>query len=293
MNVTEILIELQNNYDKINECNKIIKDGSYISFLRKVKNEFDGKKKLYLEKEKEEEGLKVNYENSNDEIKVERDKFLQYEKKLYLEANSDLKLISSLEKSIENSKLKIKELEDISLGNMEIEEGITKEKDALKNELVILKENFSSYKKESNEKISKAKDELKNAEILIKNLECKVPKEILDQFMDIKETKNVGIAKLQGGVCSACRMKVSTMTMDSIKRGVEIVLCDNCGRILYYEEPKQIEEIEDTKPKKTAKTTKTTKTTKTKATEGKKVKRAEIDEKDKKVTKVVKIIQNI
>lgn len=300
MNATEMLIELQNCYDKICECNKIIKDASYGSFLKKIKNEFDVKKKLYLEKEREEKGLKINYENSSDEIKTEREKFLKDEGRMYLEGNSDLKFISSLEKSLENSKLKIKELEDISLANMELEEKVTKEKDDLMNDLNKLKNNFDNYKKESNEKIDKAKDELNKAESLIKDMEGKIPKEILDQFMEIKEAKNIGIAKLQGGVCSACRMKVSTMTIDSIKRGIEIVFCDNCGRILYYDELGEIEQIEDTKPKKSAKapkapkgekTTKPRKSTKSKLAETKVVRKAVIDAKDMKVTKVVKITQ--
>lgn len=49
----ELLAELQNNYDKVNECNRILKDGSYIYLLKKIRKEFNDIKEKFMEKEKE------------------------------------------------------------------------------------------------------------------------------------------------------------------------------------------------------------------------------------------------
>lgn len=45
----------------------------------------------------------------------------------------------------------------------------------------------------------------------------------------------VALAEARGGACSACRMTLRPQTMAEIRRGEEIILCDNCNRILYYQ----------------------------------------------------------
>jgi uncharacterized protein len=45
----------------------------------------------------------------------------------------------------------------------------------------------------------------------------------------------VAMAEARGGACSACRMTLRPQAMSEIRRGEEIILCDNCNRILYYQ----------------------------------------------------------
>ena len=45
----------------------------------------------------------------------------------------------------------------------------------------------------------------------------------------------VAMAEARGGACSACRMAIRPQVMAEIRRGEEIILCDNCNRILYYQ----------------------------------------------------------
>ena len=44
----------------------------------------------------------------------------------------------------------------------------------------------------------------------------------------------VALAEARGGACSACRMAIRPQIMSEIRRGDEIIICDNCNRILYY-----------------------------------------------------------
>ena len=45
----------------------------------------------------------------------------------------------------------------------------------------------------------------------------------------------IAMAEVRGGACSACRMTLRPQAMAEIRRGEEIILCDNCNRILYYQ----------------------------------------------------------
>ncbi len=45
----------------------------------------------------------------------------------------------------------------------------------------------------------------------------------------------VALAEARGGACSACRMTLRPQIMAQIRRGDEIIVCDNCNRILYYQ----------------------------------------------------------
>jgi predicted nucleic acid-binding Zn-ribbon protein len=45
----------------------------------------------------------------------------------------------------------------------------------------------------------------------------------------------VAMAEARNGSCSACFMSLRPQLMSQIRRGDEIIICDNCNRILYYQ----------------------------------------------------------
>ncbi|HUE81257.1 MAG TPA: C4-type zinc ribbon domain-containing protein [Pyrinomonadaceae bacterium] len=44
----------------------------------------------------------------------------------------------------------------------------------------------------------------------------------------------VAVAEARGGACMACFMALRPQMMAEVRRGEEVVTCDNCNRILYY-----------------------------------------------------------
>jgi predicted nucleic acid-binding Zn-ribbon protein len=44
----------------------------------------------------------------------------------------------------------------------------------------------------------------------------------------------VAMAEARNGACSACYMALRPQTMADVRRGEEVITCDNCNRILYY-----------------------------------------------------------
>jgi len=44
----------------------------------------------------------------------------------------------------------------------------------------------------------------------------------------------VALAEARNGACMACFMSLRPQIMADVRRGEEIITCDNCNRILYY-----------------------------------------------------------
>jgi predicted nucleic acid-binding Zn-ribbon protein len=45
----------------------------------------------------------------------------------------------------------------------------------------------------------------------------------------------VAVARARNGACTACFMALRPQIMADVRRGAEVITCDNCNRILYYE----------------------------------------------------------
>jgi len=43
------------------------------------------------------------------------------------------------------------------------------------------------------------------------------------------------------GICSACRVRVRPKVFSDVRRGDEMITCENCGRILYYKNETSVE----------------------------------------------------
>ena len=44
----------------------------------------------------------------------------------------------------------------------------------------------------------------------------------------------VAVAEARNGACTACYMALRPQIMSQVRRGDEVITCDNCNRILYY-----------------------------------------------------------
>ena len=58
-----------------------------------------------------------------------------------------------------------------------------------------------------------------------------------------KARKGVGIAEAIDGRCSACNMAMRLQFYQDLKKGDQIMTCESCQRILYYNPPVSVEEL--------------------------------------------------
>jgi predicted nucleic acid-binding Zn-ribbon protein len=63
-----------------------------------------------------------------------------------------------------------------------------------------------------------------------------LPKQMSNMYARIKARirDGVAVAEARNRSCSACFMSLRPQVMAEIRRGEEVITCDNCGRILYY-----------------------------------------------------------
>ena len=80
-----------------------------------------------------------------------------------------------------------------------------------------------------NEQLAGAREE-------IARLEAEIPPRDRAEFRRLVEKKHgLAVALVAHGSCSACHVKVRPAAMQSLKQGREIIYCDSCKRILYYD----------------------------------------------------------
>jgi hypothetical protein len=52
----------------------------------------------------------------------------------------------------------------------------------------------------------------------------------------VEKKKGLALVKVHGEVCGACQMQLRPQLINEIQLGETLVLCENCSRILYFEE---------------------------------------------------------
>jgi len=235
MDLIKNLFMLQDCYNKISKYNSVLKDEDRLNMLKDIKEKY--------------EKAKMDYENNINSLKTLERELLSLESKqnlnskelerleheLYTESGSDLKLIENIEGKIEA----IKESNDEI--NQRIDQSKTPERELkisiLNNRKYIrkLKDDFIKEKKEFSNSIDEAKKKLPAKLKERDELAGKIPSSILNNFEYLIKNKDNAVSELKDGICLGCRMMVSSMTIDELNKGKEIVYCDNCGRILYYD----------------------------------------------------------
>ena len=63
-----------------------------------------------------------------------------------------------------------------------------------------------------------------------------LPKQLSGQYKRISARirNGIAVAEARNGSCTACFMALRPQAMSQVRRGEELVTCDNCNRILYY-----------------------------------------------------------
>ncbi|APM38336.1 zinc ribbon domain-containing protein [Clostridium kluyveri] len=228
----DLLVEIQDNKEIIKKCKKELKIDLGIHSMKKIKDEFEQEKEKYKSVDTKLKKNKIEIENVENKLNIIKQEITSEEDKLYRNSKYDLKLINSLEKSIESKVSKMKELEEKNLKLLYEEEELLQQKECSGKRLITLKDDFHKSKKTSSEKIIKIKQNIEKAQQNILDIEKRIPKELLDKFNQLSSIKGTGAARLSEGVCLGCKMKVSAMTIDNVKNHRGIVYCDNCGRII-------------------------------------------------------------
>ena len=87
------------------------------------------------------------------------------------------------------------------------------------------------------EQVKRQQQELETARSERERMMKELPKPMAALFNRIsaRSRDGVAVARARNGACTACFMALRPQIMADVRRGDEVITCDNCNRILYYE----------------------------------------------------------
>ena len=228
--ILSLLVKLQKldlNLDKIRSDKE--------SFLLQV-NSYEKKiKQLEKElKEKKKETKEIKKKRREREERIEEIDILlsKHEEEKYKVKSQDE--FDALDKEVTQLEKEKKEVEDVILDLMEREEIIARELPLYEKEKEEEKKRLKKNKNNSLEVIDKL---IQKEEILKREREeliCGLDNNILNQYEKLRKIRGgLAVARIEKGVCEACRVKVSTSLAYEVSQGKGIIYCENCSRILY------------------------------------------------------------
>lgn len=130
----------------------------------------------------------------------------------------------------------ISQLETQILEQMETMENAEQRMSELEPEVAKLRAERDERLATFEEQVRREREELEACRHERERLLAEVPKPVsaLYKRISTRIRDGVAMAEARGGSCSACFMTLRPQVMADVRRGEEIITCDNCNRILYY-----------------------------------------------------------
>jgi hypothetical protein len=66
---------------------------------------------------------------------------------------------------------------------------------------------------------------------------ARLPRQVLALYESVRRGRGVALSAMRDGRCSVCQIGLRPMVAQVVRRNDEIVQCESCARILYYEPP--------------------------------------------------------
>jgi hypothetical protein len=230
----ELLLQLQEQDRRIRELEGRLRR------LRGEKESLEGEiaaQRAELEQKREAlEELRRESHRRNDEVDSLDYQIRKYQKELD-EGIISYKEMEVLREKIAHSKARMEELEDEAIALMnEIEareEGFAAEEA----ELAAREEELRAEIRRVEEESAARRAELEEAQGRRAELATRVERHLLEQYERLLEDYGYAdpIATAEDGSCSGCKMRLSQNTLERLREGRELVVCENCHRILYWD----------------------------------------------------------
>lgn len=175
---------------------------------------------------------KLNKNNST--LKDLDFKLDETEKELYEGNISDLRQLGYLDKEREVLRQQIDEKEIEILSQMEEMEELKKEFIEIEKDFETLKIEYRRLIEQYKELIEQFKQKAKKEAEEKEKILTQIGEKIFNKYAQLKKIKGNAIVQIIDYKCSGCNVVLPTIVVDRLKFNSEIVHCENCGRILYY-----------------------------------------------------------
>jgi len=229
----KVLWELQLHYNLLWEIENSIKEPSSLENIKRLGmllKDIDMKMEdLQKRIEFEEKSLKKN----NTLLKDLEYQLKKVEKKLYEADIVNINHLTLLDRERETINKNIENVETELLKNMESIEEMKKEYDNLNKSFRKYRKEYTRLVKEHKNLISQYERKADNERTEIKRIKSTIDENVLKKFEDLIKTKRIAVAEVIDNRCSGCNMLLPSIILDKMRKDDDIVLCDNCHRMLY------------------------------------------------------------
>ena len=150
---------------------------------------------------------------------------------------------SSLVKTNEEYRAMMKEIESLKKGNTPLEDKILDVMEVIEEEKKLLEGQEDALKTEEQKVAQRERtiqEEVSGIRARLEEIKKEkeahlgsVKPEFLERYNMIFENKNdFAIVTIEHGACGGCHMAITPQIMNEVKRGHDLILCENCARIL-------------------------------------------------------------
>ena len=182
-----------------------------------------------LEKDKRQEELGLK--EAQDELK-------RYQEQLYrIKTNREYDAIQA---EIDAQKEKISQHEENILNVMATSEEVNENLEGRTKELEQIRTENTPQWERLEEDLSSIEDRIAAEQDQRKNVTVRIDKSILNTYERIRKVKNgVAIVAIRKRACGGCFKTLPPQKIQEVRRTDRIIACENCGRILYWDEDSQ------------------------------------------------------
>lgn len=159
-------------------------------------------------------------------------KIADAEKQLYGGRITNPKELSSLQHEVNTMKSHSDQLETKALEIIDQVENEEKKAAALSHDYQKLEDEWRLQQKQLAEEIEKLKTSLADLNEKRQQLMEQIDKSAVNLYEKIKQQKKQAVAKVEQGICRACRISLSASVLQKARSG-QPVQCGSCGRILF------------------------------------------------------------
>jgi predicted nucleic acid-binding Zn-ribbon protein len=229
MSVTRQLYELQEIDVEIEHTRQTIDHNTAQLGRREALD--DAQSKLEIEQKTLEE-LKHQRREAEAELDDVVSKIKTAEDQLYGGKINNPKELSSLQHEVNTLKEISDQLETKALEVIESVENAEKNIAAMNTDFRKLEAEWRQQQKQLNNDIEQLNKTLGNLTEKRNNLVTQIEPSSVTLYEKVREQKKQAVAKVEQGICRACRISLSASLLQKARSG-QPVLCGTCGRILY------------------------------------------------------------
>ncbi|MBD3414646.1 MAG: hypothetical protein GF421_09475 [Candidatus Aminicenantes bacterium] len=216
-NIKGISLFLEQIPSQINQIDRRIEES--FSAVKKYKEQLaeNQKRRRDLDAEVEDLKTKINkFQNQLNDVKTNKE-------------------YSSLLKEIDDAKNRVDDLEEEIITKMLASDDIESEIRSAQAKAEQEKQKLLKEKEELMEKSSEMKQKKQSLSQEKAEVEPHIPQDQLSLYHDIYQNNSgIALSPVTDDFCSVCQIRIRPQVINELKEGKKIILCENCGRILYW-----------------------------------------------------------